>query len=191
MATNRKLGRTTDIRMAMLKTLTTDLIMHGKIETTLPRAKEVKSIADSLISLAIKEKDNFETVDVKVVKAKLDAKGNKETELVKSKNGKEYLRVVKEETTEKRQKDMPSRLNARRKMMKKINKVKDSEGNNVDLTSKLFNEIAPKYAAQDENGNITQTGEPVLSRRYASASLGTFTLSYTFFIAVPIDNTLR
>ena len=101
MATNRKLGRTTDIRMAMLKTLTTDLIMHGKIETTLPRAKEVKAIADSLISLAIKEKDNFETVDVKVVKAKLDAKGNKETELVKSKNGKEYLKVVKEETTEK------------------------------------------------------------------------------------------
>ena len=152
MATNRKLGRTTDIRMAMLKTLTTDLIMHGKIETTLPRAKEVKSIADSLISLAIKEKDNFETVDVKVVKAKLDAKGNKETELVKSKNGKEYLRVVKEETTEKRQKDMPSRLNARRKMMKKINKVKDSEGNNVDLTSKLFNEIAPKYAGKNVGG---------------------------------------
>ena len=140
MATNRKLGRTTDIRMAMLKTLTTDLIMHGKIETTLPRAKEVKSIADSLISLAIKEKDNFETVDVKVVKAKLDAKGNKETELVKSKNGKEYLKVVKEETTEKRQKDMPSRLNARRKMMTKLNKVKDT-----DVIGKLFNEVAPKY----------------------------------------------
>ena len=59
MATNRKLGRTTDIRMAMLKTLTTDLIMHGKVETTLARAKEVKSIADSIIALAIKEKDNF------------------------------------------------------------------------------------------------------------------------------------
>ena len=56
MATNRKLGRTTDIRMAMLKTLTTDLIMHGKVETTLARAKEVKSIADSIIALAIKEK---------------------------------------------------------------------------------------------------------------------------------------
>ena len=56
MATNRKLGRTTDIRMAMLKTMTTDLIYHGKIETTLPRAKEVKAIADSIISLAIKEK---------------------------------------------------------------------------------------------------------------------------------------
>ena len=145
MATNRKLGRTTDIRMAMLKNLTTDLIMHGKIETTLPRAKEVKAIADSIISLAIKEKDNFETVDVKVTKAKLDSNGNKETELVKSKNGKEYLKVVKEEVKEKRQKDMPSRLNARRKMMKTLNKVKDENGKNIDLTAKLFNEIAPKY----------------------------------------------
>ena len=152
MATNRKLGRTTDIRMAMLKTLTTDLIMHGKVETTLPRAKEVKSIADSIIALAIKEKDNFEMVDVKVVKAKLDSKGNKETELVKSKNGKEYLKVVKETTTEKRQKDMPSRLNARRKMMKTLNKVKDEKGNNIDLPAKLFNEIAPKYAGKNVGG---------------------------------------
>ena len=154
MATNRKLGRTTDIRMAMLKTLTTDLIYHGKVETTLPRAKEVKAIADSIIALAIKEKDNFEMVDTKVVKAKLDSKGNKVTELVKSKNGKEYLKVVKEETTEKRQKDMPSRLNARRKMMRMINKVKDSEGNNIDLTAKLFNEIAPKY--EGRNGGYTR-----------------------------------
>ncbi len=145
MATNRKLGKTTDIRLAMLRTLTTDLILHGKIETTEARAKEVKAIADSLISLAMKEKDNFETVDVKVSKAKLDSKGNKVTELVKSKNGKEYLRVVREETTEKRQKDMPSRLNARRKMMKTLNKVKDEDGKNIDLTAKLFNEIAPKY----------------------------------------------
>ena len=152
MATNRKLGKTTDIRMAMLKTLTTDLIMHEKVETTLARAKEVKAITDSLIALAIKEKDNFEMVDVKVVKAKLDDKGNKVTELVKSKNGKEYLKVVKEETTEKRQKDMPTRLNARRKMMRKLNKVKDSEGNNIDLPSKLFNEIAPKYAGKNVGG---------------------------------------
>ena len=152
MATNRKLGRTTDIRMAMLKTLTTDLILHGKVETTLPRAKEVKAMADSIISLAIKEKDNFEMVDVKVVKAKRDSKGNKETELVKSKNGKEYLKVVKETTTEKRQKDMPSRLNARRKMMKTLNKVKDEKGNNIDLPSKLFNEIAPKYEGKNVGG---------------------------------------
>ena len=152
MATNRKLGRTTDIRTSMLKTLTTDLLLHGKVETTEARAKEVKAIADSLISLAIKEKDNFETVEVKVVKAKLDSKGNKVTEMAKSKNGKEYLKVVKEETTEKRQKDMPSRLNARRKMMRTINKVTDSEGKNVDLPAKLFNEIAPKYAGKNVGG---------------------------------------
>ena len=142
---NRKLGKTTDQRLAMLKNQTTDLLVHGKIETTEGRAKEVKAIADSLISLAIKEKDNFEEVEVKVVKAKLDSKGNKVTELAKSKNGKEYLKVVKEEKTEKRQKDMPSRLNARRKIMAKTNKVKDGEGKNIDLPAKLFNEIAPKY----------------------------------------------
>ena len=140
MAINRKLGRTVSQRSAMLRSLTTDLILHGKVETTEARAKEVKAIADSIISLAIKEKDNFETVEVKVVKAKLDSKGNKVTEKVTSKNGKEYLKVVKEETTESRQKDMPSRLNARRKMMRKINKVK-----NVDIPTKLFEEIAPKY----------------------------------------------
>lgn len=145
MATNRKLGKTTDIRLAMLKNQVTDLILHGKIQTTEARAKEVKAIADSIISLAVKEKDNFETVEVKVIKAKLDSKGNKVTELAKSKNGKEYLKVVKEETTEKRQKDMPSRLNARRKIMRNINKVKDEKGNNIDLPSKLFNEIATKY----------------------------------------------
>ena len=150
MASNRKLGRTTDIRKAMLKNLTTDVILHGKVETTDARAKEVKSIVDSVIALAIKEKDNYEEVDVKIVKAKLDSKGNKVTELVKSKNGKEFLKVVKEETTEKRQKDMPSRLNARRK----TNKVKDEKGNNIDIPAKLFNEIAPKYA--DRTGGYTR-----------------------------------
>ena len=145
MATNRKLGKTTDIRLAMLKCQVTDLLLYGKIETTEARAKEVKAIADSIISLAVKEKDNFELVDAKVVKAKLDSKGNKVTELAKSKNGKEYQKVVKETTTEKRQKDMPSRLNARRKMMKTVHKVRDAKGNNIDLTAKLFNEIAPKY----------------------------------------------
>ena len=145
MARNRKLGRTTDQRLAMLRSLTTDLILHGKIETTEARAKEVKAIADSLISLAVKEKDNFEMVDVKVVVAKLDSNGNKETEKATSKNGKEYFKVVKEEKTVQRQKDMPTRLNARRKMMKMVNKVKDEKGKNIDLPSKLFNEIAPKY----------------------------------------------
>ena len=140
MAGTRKLGKPTDQRMAMLKCLTTDLILNGKVVTTEARAKEVKAIADSVIALAVKEYKNFEEVEVKVVKAKLDSKGKKVTEKVTSKNGKEYLKVVKEETTEKRQKDMPSRLNARRKLMTKVNKV---EG--VDLMNKLFNEIAPKY----------------------------------------------
>ena len=145
MASNRKLGKPTDQRMAMLKNLTTDLLVHGKIETTESRAKEIRSIAENLIALSIKEKDNFETVEVKVSKAKLDSKGNKETEKVTSKNGKEYYRVVKETKMEKRQKDMPSRLNARKKIMAKTNKVKDSEGNKIDLPAKLFGEIATKY----------------------------------------------
>ena len=154
MARNRKLGRTTDQRLAMLKTLTTDLILYGKVETTEARAKEVKAIADSIIALAIKEKDNYDMVDVKVVKAKLDADGRKVTELVKSKNGKEYLKVVKEETTESRQKDRPSRLNARRKIMRKLNKVTDSDGKNIDLPAKLFGEIAEKYS--DRVGGYTR-----------------------------------
>ena len=144
----RKLGRTTDQRMAMLKSLTTDLLVYGKVETTEGRAKEVRSLAENLIALGIKEKDNFETVEVKVVKAKLDSKGNKELEKVTSKNGKTYLRVVKEEKMEKRQKDMPTRLNARRKIMAKTNKVKDSEGNKIDLPAKLFGEMAEKYAGR-------------------------------------------
>lgn len=140
MAGTRKLGKPTDQRLAMLKCQTTDLLLNGKIVTTEARAKEVKALADSIIALAVKEHKNFEEVEVKVVKAKLDSNGKKVTEKATSKNGKEYLKVVKEEKMEKRQKDMPSRLNARRKIMKKVNKV---EG--VDLMNKLFNELAPKY----------------------------------------------
>lgn len=140
MAGTRKLGRPTDQRLAMLKTLTTDCLLNGKVVTTETRAKEVKALVDSIVALAVKEYKNFEEVDAKVVKAKLDANGRKVTEKVTSKNGKEYLKVVKETTTEKRQKDMPSRLSARRNIMKKVNKV---EG--VDLMDKLFNELAPKY----------------------------------------------
>ena len=156
MPRNRKLGRPTDQRMAILRNQTTDLILHGKIETTEARAKEVKSIVDSIVSLAVKEKDNFEMVDVKVIKAKLDSKGNKETEKVTSKNGVEYLRVVKEEKMESRKKDMPSRLSARRKIMKKVNKVKDSDGNNIDIPAKLFDEIAENYAGTDRVGGYTR-----------------------------------
>ena len=156
LARNRKLGKTTAQRYAMLRTQVTDLLLHERITTTLARAKEVKAIADSIIALAIREKDNFETVDVKVIKAKLDNNGNKVTELVKSKNGKEYLKVVKEEVNEKREKDMPSRLNARRAIINKINKVKDEKGRNIDLTAKLFGEIANKYTTAGNVGGYTR-----------------------------------
>lgn len=154
MAENRKLGRTADHRVAMLKNLTTSVILHGQIETTEAKAKEVKSLVDSMISLAIKEKDNFETVDKKVSKAKVDEKGNKVTEKATSKNGKEFYKVVKEETTVSAKKDMPSRLAARRKMMANLNKVKDANGVSIDLPTKLFEEIAPKYA--DRKGGYTR-----------------------------------
>ena len=150
MACNRKLGKTTDQRKAMLRCQLTDFILNEKLETTEARAKELKPLVESMIALAIKEKDNFDMVEVKVTRAKLDSKGNKVTELVKSKNGKEYLKVVKEE----RQKDRPTRLNARRKIMRKLNKVKDSEGKNIDLPSKLFNDIAARYA--DRVGGYTR-----------------------------------
>ena len=88
----RKLGRTTDQRMAMLKNLTTDLLVNGRVETTEARAKEVRSLAENLIAIAIKEKDNFETVETKVVKAKLDSKGNKELEKVTSKKWKRIFK---------------------------------------------------------------------------------------------------
>ncbi|MBR2671963.1 MAG: 50S ribosomal protein L17 [Oscillospiraceae bacterium] len=51
MAGSRKLGRTSDIRNAMLRGLVTDLFEHGRIETTVTRAKEVRSIAEKMITI--------------------------------------------------------------------------------------------------------------------------------------------
>lgn len=154
MAENRKLGRTADHRVAMFKNMTTSVILHGQIETTQAKAKEVKSLVDSMISLAIKEKDNFEMVDKKISRAKVDEKGNKVTEKATSKNGKEFYKVVREEVTESVKKDKPSRLAARRKIMNGLNKVKDENGKNIDLPAKLFDEIAPKY--ENRKGGYTR-----------------------------------
>lgn len=144
----RKLSRTTSHRNAMLNNLVTSLILNGKVETTLAKAKEVKPLADSIIDLAIKEKDNFETKDKKVSRVKLDKNGKKVKETKTSKNGNKYEVVVREVVTEKVNVDKPSKLAARRKMFKTLNKIKDFDGNTVDLTEKLFNEIAPKYEAK-------------------------------------------
>ena len=154
MAENRKLGRTADHRVAMLKNMTTSVILHGQIETTEAKAKEVKSLVDSMISLAIKEKDNYETVEKTISVAKVNENGTKVTEKATSKNGKEFYKVVRETKTVEVKKDKPSRLAARRKIMNSLNKVKDENGNNIDLPAKLFDEIAPKYA--DRKGGYTR-----------------------------------
>ena len=62
MAKYRKLGRTSSQRKALLRSQVTALIENGKIVTTEARAKEVKKMAEKLITLAVKEKDNYETV---------------------------------------------------------------------------------------------------------------------------------
>ncbi len=146
MAEIRKLGRATDHRLAMLKNQVTQVIWHGQIITTEQKAKEVKSLVDSLMALAVKEKDNYEMVEKKVSRAKLDENGRKVTEVATSKNGKKYDKVVREEVTETVKQDKASRLAARRTLIKNLNKVRDEEGNTVDLPGKMLNELAEKYA---------------------------------------------
>ena len=51
MANNRKLGRTSAQRKAMLRNLATEIIMYGQVETTETRAKEVRSVVEELITL--------------------------------------------------------------------------------------------------------------------------------------------
>ena len=75
MAMYRKLGKKSDARKALLRNQVTQLLYHGKIETTEARAKEVRKIAEHLITLAIKEKDNFDEVTVSAKVAKKDKDG--------------------------------------------------------------------------------------------------------------------
>ena len=158
MAGYRKLGRTSDQRKAMLRSLTTALINNGKIVTTEARAKEVKKIVEGMIALAVKEKDNYETVKVTVKVARKDANGKRVKEVVDGKKVTVYDEVEKEI-----KKDMPSRLHARRQMLKTLYAVTDvpteaagkkRNTKKVDLPAKLFDEIAPKYA--NRNGGYTR-----------------------------------
>ena len=64
MAKYRKLSRTSSQRKALLRGQVTQLLVNGKIVTTEAKAKEVRKIAEGLIALAVKEKDNFEEVTV-------------------------------------------------------------------------------------------------------------------------------
>ena len=158
MAGYRKLGRTSSQRKAMLRNQVTNLLQHGKIVTTEARAKEVKKIAEGLIALAVKEKDNFETVKVTAKVAKKDAEGKRVKEVVDGKKVTVYEEVEKEI-----KKDKPSRLHARRQMLKvlynvtevptaKAGKKKGTKA--IDMPAKLFDEIAPKYA--NRNGGYTR-----------------------------------
>ena len=113
MAKYRKLGRTSSQRKALLRNQVTALITHGRIITTQARAKEVQKIADGLIAMAVKEKDNFEMVTVSAKVPVRDKDGKRVKEVVDGK------KVTKFETVEKEiKKDLPSRLHARRKMLR-------------------------------------------------------------------------
>ena len=85
MAKYRKLGRTASQRKALIRAEVTNLLHHGKIITTEAKAKEIRKVAEKLIALAVKEKDNFETVTVDAKVAKKDENGKRVKEVVDGK----------------------------------------------------------------------------------------------------------
>ena len=154
MAKYRKLSRTSSQRKALLRGQVTQLLVNGKIVTTEAKAKEVRKIAEGLIALAVKEKDNFEEVTVTAKVARKDKDGKRVKEVV---DGKKV--TVYDEVEKKIKKDSASRLHARRQMLKVLYTAKDFDGTKkgtktIDVTNKLFDEIAPKYA--DRNGGYTR-----------------------------------
>ena len=96
MAKYRKLGRTSNQRKALLRNQVTQLLYHGKIRTTEAKAKEIRKIAEGLIALGVKEKDNFEVVKVQAKVAKKDAEGKRVKEVVDGKKVTVYETVEKE-----------------------------------------------------------------------------------------------
>ena len=155
MAKYRKLSRTADQRKALLRGQVTTLLANGKIVTTEAKAKEVRKIAEGLIALAVKEKDNYDEVTVTVKVPRKDADGKRVKEVV---DGKKV--TVYDEVEKTIKKDMPSRLHARRQMLKVLYPVVEVEAGKkrsakeVDLVEKLFTEIAPKY--ESRNGGYTR-----------------------------------
>ena len=158
MAGYRKLGRTSNQRKALIRSQVTALLYHGKIRTTEARAKEIRKVAEGLIAMAVKEKENYETVKVTAKVARKDKDGKRVKEVVDGKKVTVYDEVEKEI-----KKDKPSRLHARRQMLKVLYDVTEvptqqagrkKNTKNVDLVGKLFDEIAPKY--QSRNGGYTR-----------------------------------
>ena len=158
MAKYRKLGKTSSQRKALMRNQVTQLIYHGKITTTEARAKEIRKTAESLIALAVKERDNYETVEVDAKIPLKDKDGKRVKEVVDGKKVTQYETIKKTI-----KKDSPSRLHARRQILKvlyRVVEVPDTNAGrkrntkNVDLVAKLFEDIAPKYA--DRNGGYTR-----------------------------------
>ncbi|MCM1040500.1 MAG: 50S ribosomal protein L17 [Roseburia sp.] len=158
MAKYRKLGRTSDQRKALLRNQVTNLLYHGKIVTTEARAKEIRKFVEPLIALAVKEKDNYETVKVTAKVPKKDKDGKRVKEVVDGKKVTVYDTVEKEI-----KKDLPSRLHARRQMLRVLYPVTEVPSTaagrkkgtkKVDLVAKLFDEYGPKYASR--NGGYTR-----------------------------------
>jgi len=154
----RKLGRTSSQRKAMLRNLATQLLYHGKIQTTETRAKEVRRIAEKLITLAVKEKDNFTTV---TVTAKVPQKDRFGKRIKNDENGRKV--TVYNEVEKEIKRDEPSRLAARRKILSvlyPVTKTPDdkrrlrSESNAVDMAALMFDKWAPRYAGR--NGGYTR-----------------------------------
>lgn len=151
----RKLGRKASGRKALLRNQVTNLLYHGKITTTVYKAKEIRKIAEGMIALAVREKDNYEEVTIKAKQPKLDANGKRVKEVV---NGKRV--TVYEEIEKTIKKDNASRLHARRQMLKVLYPVtevegkKKRQGKKVDMVDKLFSDIAPKYVGR--NGGYTR-----------------------------------
>ena len=81
MAMYRKLGKKTKLRKALLRNQVTALIYHGRITTTEARAKEIRKIVEPMITMAVKERDNFETVTVKAKVARKDKDGKRVKEI--------------------------------------------------------------------------------------------------------------
>ena len=174
MAMYRKLGKSSAQRKALLRNQVTALICYGKITTTEARAKEVKKIAEGLIAMAVKERDNYETVKVTAKVARKDKDGKRVKQIVDKETGKvlsethrdkdgKIVRLengvtvtVYDEVEKEIKKDLPSRLHARHQMVKVLteNKGRKRGTKKVDLVAKLFDEYGPKYA--NRNGGYTR-----------------------------------
>ena len=154
----RKLGKTSSQRKALIRNQVTALIYNGKIVTTEARAKEVRKFAEPLIAMAVREKDNYETVKVTAKVPRKDNDGKRVKEVVDGKKVTVFDEVEKEI-----KKDKPSRLHARRQMLKTLYDVTEvpstpagrkKNTKSIDLPAKLFDEIGPRYATR--NGGYTR-----------------------------------